>query len=341
MEYSADIATAKQLVYAYQEAPTPADEEYAAQEINGFLDALSASTGTPVLIALLGVPSTELTQPVLDEVGSRLAERGPAAVRDLLRLAVLGDDPVRANALAVLDQVDTRDLADGLVGVLKSDDQDELKEVAARSLLALGPEAGAQVSIALRDPEAGPFITLARSYGPTGTDADALAAQRADRDTTGAGAEDDMGVGNAGDEALTSASGNGRGAAVGPEDEAPDTSGGALDADDALDVAPDDADADAGLGFATDESGDEGYLDAAPDDAGEDEIEQIGQLDDVESAAVDETSDIAADDPSQGDVEDAASQLERDFQAYKQYLDEASGSGGASGSDETTGGGEA
>lgn len=341
MNDAADVATAKQLVYAFQEAPTAADEAYAIDEITGFLDTLDERTRTDVLLVLLGLPATEETQPILDDVGDRLAERSPAAVTGLMRAAVLGDDPARANALDVLDQVDTADLAEGLVDLLAGDSEDELKEVAARSMLALGPEAEDQVRRALQDPAARHWIMLARSYGPEGTDADALAAQRAARDEAYE-TNDDIEIVDP-PEAVVSGS-NGRGAPA-PDDDgdddtetAPDDDGEAADnapddaADDSAhdtdgaDTAPDDT-TDAGLDTAQDDDTTDAGLDTAPDDAGPDDA-GIGPYD-GESAAVDETSDFALDDPSVADdAEDPGAQLERDFEAYKQHLDDASNQAG-------------
>jgi hypothetical protein len=330
MEYSADVATAKQLVYAYQEAPSQDDKEYAAQAIRSFLDTLDRDTGTAALIALFDLPGTEATQQIIDDVDSRLVERAPAAVPELLRTAVLGDEPARTHALDVLDQIDARDLADGLVLVLQSNAGDELKEIAARSLVALGPGAAPQVSKALRVPDAAYWVNLARRYGAEGADAESIVSQRpglderVDEETMDAAASAGLAT-----DAAAAVSGNG----AGRDSPAPD------EAEESVDAAPDDADADLGLfdGEAGHDDAETGYSDSAPDDAGADEVAAIGEFDDVESVAQDATSDTAPDDAAAGDVDDAAAQLEREFQAYKEHLDQASGADQAGGPDQASG----
>ena len=156
-----DVMTAKQLVYAYTEARYREDREYAAQEVAAFIERLSADADSRVLIALLGLPSDDLTAPVLAEVEARLAERTPAVVEALLRVVVKSAPPACDNAAAALDQAPVEDVALGLVELLSDENEDSLKRAAAAGLVALGEPARTEIVEALDDPEACDWVTEA------------------------------------------------------------------------------------------------------------------------------------------------------------------------------------
>ena len=82
-----ELMTAKQLVYAYAEARTDGDREYAAVEAESFLYSLGDEAATAVLVTMLQLPARQFTWPVVELVRELLAERAPAIVPTLLRVA--------------------------------------------------------------------------------------------------------------------------------------------------------------------------------------------------------------------------------------------------------------
>lgn len=182
------LRTAKQLVYAYQEAPTADDEAYAADEIDRFLDDFGDMADSDVLLVLLGLPVTDLTRPLLGYVRAKLIERAPGVVENLLRLRVSRSGPASDNAAAVLAAVSVPLVAQGLVEVLAGRRDDRLKEVAAAALVALGRPAAAPILDALGDFEARPWIVQASGCVAQATDAEVLANIVGNHDGAGAAA---------------------------------------------------------------------------------------------------------------------------------------------------------
>ncbi|MGO8684937.1 MAG: hypothetical protein ACLQUT_10240 [Thermoleophilia bacterium] len=182
------LRTAKQLVYAYQEAPTGDDEEYAADEIDRFLDDFGDVADSDVLLALLGLPVTDLTRPILGYVRGKLIERAPGVVESLLRMRASRSAPASDNAAAVLAAVSVPLVAQGLVEVLAGWRDDRLKEVAAAALVALGRPAAAPILDALGDFAARPWIVQASGCVAEASDAEVLASIVGDHDGDNAAA---------------------------------------------------------------------------------------------------------------------------------------------------------
>ena len=167
--YSSDeeglIALARQLTDAYAEARTRADEDYACDEIAAFLAMQRLDAPSEALLAILDLPLTKETYPLVDTAQSTLAGRGPAVV-ELLLEAVLGevydpDGPAPERAAETLDLMDRREAAQGLTEVLCSHGDDQLKGVAVDGLVALGAFAEPSLAATLDDPLGGDWARAA------------------------------------------------------------------------------------------------------------------------------------------------------------------------------------
>jgi hypothetical protein len=145
-------ALAAELVGIYRDAPTLEDEEYAAAAIDDLLDALDDDSDDEVLVALLELPETELTAPLVDDVISMLADTGPRVVGRLLDVAVTGIEPAAWRALDALDRMDGDAKADGLYDVLAGRGPDDLRRTAADELVALGHAGASRLQDAFADP---------------------------------------------------------------------------------------------------------------------------------------------------------------------------------------------
>jgi hypothetical protein len=159
------IALARQLADAYAEARTRADEDYACDEIAAFLATQRFEAPNEALLAILDLPLTKETYPLVDTAQSTLAGRGPAVV-ELLLEAVLGevydpDGPAPERAAETLDLMDRREAAQGLTEVLCGRGDDELKGVAVDALVALGAFAEPGLAATLDDPLGGDWAQAA------------------------------------------------------------------------------------------------------------------------------------------------------------------------------------
>jgi HEAT repeat protein len=152
------IGLARQLADAFEEAPTPEDREYAAEAIDDYLSECDHYAPDEALIALLDLPLTKLTWPLVDSVEATLAERGLAAVWPLLE-AVDGrvydrGGQTPARALETLGAMREADVVRGLVEVIAGVADDDLKAAAVKLLVGTGRPAVPALENALQDPVA-------------------------------------------------------------------------------------------------------------------------------------------------------------------------------------------
>jgi hypothetical protein len=154
-------ALAAELVGIYRDAPTVEDEEYAAEAIDDLLDALDDDSDDEALVALLDLPETGLTAPLVDDVISMLADTGPRVVERLLDVALTGLKPAASRALDALDRMDDRDKADGLYDVLTGRGPEDLRRTAADELVALGHAGTSRLQDAYDDPWASELVQAA------------------------------------------------------------------------------------------------------------------------------------------------------------------------------------
>jgi hypothetical protein len=152
------VGVARELAYAYLDAGNEADAEYAADEISAFLldrDGLP----TDALIALLDLSPDPRTRDILGRVGRTLSARGAEVVGPLLAATLPGSGTEHRSrhAGAIMDGMDERELVAGLVGVLASKANDEIKNVTVGALVGLGERAVHALEQALGDPLAGPW----------------------------------------------------------------------------------------------------------------------------------------------------------------------------------------
>ena len=136
------IGLARQLTDAYGEARTREDQDYACEAILDFLGEYRRAAPSEALLALLDLPFTAETFPLIDEAQMTLVARGPAVV-ELLLAAALGevydqDGPAPERAAETLDSMDPGEASLGLVEVLGGDADDQLKAAAVDALVALG-----------------------------------------------------------------------------------------------------------------------------------------------------------------------------------------------------------
>ena len=152
------IGLARQLADAFEEAQTPVDREYAAEAIDDYLSECDHYAPDEALIALLDLPMTKLTWPLVDSVEATLAERGLSAVWPLLE-AIDGrvydhGGQTPARALETLGAMRGADVIRGLVEVMAGAADDDLKAAAVKLLVGTGRPAVPALEDALQDPAA-------------------------------------------------------------------------------------------------------------------------------------------------------------------------------------------
>jgi hypothetical protein len=160
-EEEALVGLARQLADAFGEAQTDEDREYAADAIDGFLSDHDHYAPTEALIALLDLPLTKQTWPLVDSVESTLIERGTEVVEELLD-ASRGhvydlDGPVPQRALETLRGLSDTRLIRGLLRILAGRADEELKQAAVDQLVAVGEPAVAALEETLYDETARPW----------------------------------------------------------------------------------------------------------------------------------------------------------------------------------------
>jgi hypothetical protein len=188
------IGLARQLTDAYGEARTREDQDFACDSVMEFLAEFRESAPSEALLAILDLPLTAETYPLVDEAQVALAARGPAVV-ELLLEAVLGDvyDPdgsAPERAAETLDQMPPGEASLGLTEVLCGRGDDRLKAAAVDALVALGGLAEPDIVATLDDPEGGKWaraaleqIRFEREHPGAGDDDDLEAGDDEDRDT--------------------------------------------------------------------------------------------------------------------------------------------------------------
>ena len=154
-EEEALVGLARQLADAFEEAQTDEDREYAASAIDDFLSDHDHYAPTEALIALLDLPLTKQTWPLVDSVEATLIERGTEVVEELLD-ASRGhvydlDGPVPQRALETLHGLSDTRLIRGLLPILAGRADDELKQAAVDQLVAVGEPAVAALEETLYD----------------------------------------------------------------------------------------------------------------------------------------------------------------------------------------------
>lgn len=159
------IGLARQLTDAYGEARTSEDQDYACESIAEFLSEFRDAAPGEALLALLDLPLTAETYPLVDEAQVALAARGPAVV-ELLLEAVLGevydpDGPAPERAAETLDQMPSGETSLGLIEVLCGHVDDDMKSAALDGLVALGGLAEPDLVATLGDPEGGDWARAA------------------------------------------------------------------------------------------------------------------------------------------------------------------------------------
>lgn len=159
------IALARQLADAYGEARTHADQDYACSEIDAFLGDHRAEAPSEALLALLDLPFTAETFPLVDEVQTTLASRGPSVV-ELLLAAAMGevydpDGPAPERAAETLDGMERGEVSLGLVRVLTGGADGQLKGAAVDALVALGGLTEPDLVVAADDPAGRQWVAAA------------------------------------------------------------------------------------------------------------------------------------------------------------------------------------
>ena len=153
------IGLARQLTDAYGEARTREDQDYACDSIAEYLSEFRDAAPSEALLAILDLPLTVETYPLVDEAQVALASRGPGVV-ELLLEAVLGDvydpdGPAPERAAETLDSMDPHTASMGLCEVLCGRGDDQLKGAAVDALVALGGAAEPDLTVTLDDPVGG------------------------------------------------------------------------------------------------------------------------------------------------------------------------------------------
>ena len=159
------IGLARQLTDAYAEARTREDQDYACDSIAEYLSEFRDAAPSEALLAVLDLPLTVETYPLVDEAQVALAARGPGVV-ELLLEAVLGDvydpdGPAPERAAETLDAMDPRAAATGLCEVLCGRGDDQLKGAALDALVALGGAAEPDLTVTRDDPVGGEWARAA------------------------------------------------------------------------------------------------------------------------------------------------------------------------------------
>jgi hypothetical protein len=168
------LMTAKQLVYAFAEAPSDEDREYAAAEAESFLYSLGDDADTAVLLVMLQMPAGDGARTVIEMVQERLAERAPGVVAAVLRVALEHDGPAGTNAADVLEALSARTFALGLIEALAGEADDLFKKSAAAALVTLGRPAASEILDALADEAVRRWIVRASGADAAATDADVM-----------------------------------------------------------------------------------------------------------------------------------------------------------------------
>jgi hypothetical protein len=141
-EEEALIGLARQLADACREAKTDEDTEYAADAVDDFLHDNDTHAPAEALIALLDLPMSKRTWPLVDSIEDTLIARGWEVVEPLLAAAVgrVYDHagPVPKRARETLDGLADAKLIFGLIDVLRGRADDDLKQTAVGELVALG-----------------------------------------------------------------------------------------------------------------------------------------------------------------------------------------------------------
>jgi hypothetical protein len=154
-EEEALVGLARQLADAFEEAHTDDDREYAASAIEDFLSDHDHYAPTEALIALLDLPLTKQTWPLVDSVEATLIERGTEVVEELLDAsrghAYDLDGPVPQRALETLHGLSDTRLVRGLLHILAGRADDELKQASVDQLVAVGEPAVAALEEVLYD----------------------------------------------------------------------------------------------------------------------------------------------------------------------------------------------
>ena len=159
------IGLARQLTDAYAEARTREDQDYACDSIAEYLSEFRDAAPSEALLAVLDLPLTVETYPLVDEAQVALAARGPGVV-ELLLEAVLGDvydpdGPAPERASETLDAMDPRAASMGLCEVLCGPGDDQLKGAALDALVALGGAAEPDLTVTRDDPVGGEWARAA------------------------------------------------------------------------------------------------------------------------------------------------------------------------------------
>jgi hypothetical protein len=164
-EDEALIGLARQLTDAYGEASRREDQDFACDSIAEFLYEYRDDAPGEALLAILDLPLTAETYPLVDEAQTLLAGRG-AAVVELLLAAGLGEvyDPTGSapeQAAEVLGMMDRRDALPGLIEVLCGRADDGVKDAAVNGLVALGAFAEPALAAVSDDPRGGDWARSA------------------------------------------------------------------------------------------------------------------------------------------------------------------------------------
>jgi hypothetical protein len=159
------VGLARQLTDAYGEARTREDQDYACESIAEYLAEFREAAPSEALLAILGLPLTAETYPLVDEAQITLAARGPA-VAELLLAAALGDvydpdGPASERAAETFDSMDPHEASLGLCEVLSGRGDDELKSAALDGLVALGGVAEPDLVVTLDDRVGGEWARAA------------------------------------------------------------------------------------------------------------------------------------------------------------------------------------
>ena len=159
------IGLARQLTDAYGEARTREDQDYACESVAEFLSEFRDAAPSEALLAILDLPLTAETYPLVDEAQVALAARGPGVV-ELLLEAVLGDvydpdGPAPERAAETLDLMDPGEASLGLCQVLCGRGDDQLKGAAVDGLVALGGLAEPDLVVTLDDRVGGEWARAA------------------------------------------------------------------------------------------------------------------------------------------------------------------------------------
>lgn len=159
------VALARQLTDAYGEARKRKDQDYACESVAEFLSEFRDAAPSEALLAILDLPLTAETYPLVDEAQVALAARGPGVV-ELLLEAVLGDvyDPdgsAPERAAETIDLMDPGEASLGLCQVLCGRGDDQLKGAAVDALVALGGLAEPDLVVTMGDRVGGEWARAA------------------------------------------------------------------------------------------------------------------------------------------------------------------------------------